>query len=117
MPSKSPAAASRKSSAGSHHRISLEDFPKKFRPLGAKVALKRHPKDVMAPGSELLFRPEQKLKNSDRATVLALGPDCRLGLKVGQVVVVSRFADGDREWEGERLMIIPEDDIMGVEEG
>lgn len=68
----------------------------------------------MAPGSSVLFRPEQKLKNSDRADVLAVGPRCKLGLEVGDVVVVSTFADGDRLYDGERLMILPETDVMAV---
>lgn len=49
--------------------------------------------------------------------MLAVGPLCRLGLKVGDTVLVTRFADGDRELAGERLMILPDTEIMAVEEG
>lgn len=99
------------------HDLPLSAFSKSFRPLHRNVALRRHPKDLKAGPGSSLFRPESKLKNSDRATVLAVGPRCLLGLKVGDVVVVTRFADGDRELSGERLMILPESEIMAVEEG
>lgn len=97
--------------------LPLSVFTQSFRPLRNMVALKRHPKDERAAPGSSIFRPESKLKNSDRATVLAMGLGCRLGLKVGDVVVVTRFADGDRDVGGERLMILPESEIMGVEEG
>lgn len=97
-------------------------LPKFFKPLHDRVALRRHPKDHRPDPGSLLFRPPSKLKNSDRAEVLAVGPGCKLGLRPGQTVVVSRFADGDtylREpGDGERLMVIPEGEIMAViEEG
>lgn len=93
----------------------LSSFSDRFRPLGSKVALRRHPKAGKA--SSLLFLPETKLKNSDRADVLALGPECKLGLRCGDTVVISRFADGDRDLGGEKLLIVPESEIMAVEEG
>lgn len=99
------------------HDLPISAFTKSFRPLRNLVAMRRHAKELKAPGSELLFRPESRLKNSDRATVLAVGPLCRLGLKVGDTVLVTRFADGDRELAGERLMILPDTEIMAVEEG
>jgi co-chaperonin GroES (HSP10) len=105
------------SMATSLQRVPLSVFTKSFRPLGNKVALRRHPKDERAAPGSSIFRPESKLKNSDRATVLAAGPACRLGLKKGDVVIITRFADGDRDVGGERLLILPEDEIMGVEEG
>jgi co-chaperonin GroES (HSP10) len=104
------------SMATSLQSVPISAFSKKFRPLRNLVALKRARKDVMAPGSSLLYRPESKLKNSDRAEVLAVGPSCRLGLKKGDTVIVTRFADGDRDVGGERLMILPETEIMAVEE-
>jgi co-chaperonin GroES (HSP10) len=39
------------------------------------------------------------------------------GVKVGATVVVSRFADGDRDVGGDKLMILPETEIMALEEG
>lgn len=97
-------------------------FTKSFKPLHDRVALRRHPKSLRPSDGSLVLLPSSKLKNSDRAEVLAVGPGCKLGLKPGQTVVVSRFADGDthlREGsEGERLMVIPEGEIMAViEEG
>lgn len=98
-------------------RMPLSAFSRAFRPLHDRVALRRHQKDQMAPGSKVLYRPEQKLKNSDRADVLAVGSSCKQGLKPGDVVVVSTFADGDRVYDGERLMVVPESDVMAVLEG
>lgn len=95
----------------------LSAFSEHFRPLMNKVALRRHPKATMAPGSSLLFLPDTKLKNSDRAEVLAVGAACKLGLRKGDTVIITRFADGDREVQGERLLILPESEIMAVEEG
>lgn len=98
-------------------KLPLSAFTKSFRPLGDRVALKRDPRDSLArPGSSIL-RPESSQKNSDRATVLATGPRCRLGLRAGDRVVISRFADGDRVWGGESLLIIPEGEILALEEG
>lgn len=96
--------------------LPLEVFSKRFRPLAKRVALRRHAKDQMAPGSKLLYRPEQRLKNSQFADVLALGNDCRQGLKRGDVVVISTFSDSDRVYDGERVLVLPEDEIMGVVE-
>lgn len=100
--------------------LPLSAFTKSFKPLHDRVALRRHPKDSRAAPGSLLVRPESKLKNSDRATVLAMGPGCRVlraeGVKVGDVVVISTFADGDRDWGGESLLIIPEGEIMALEE-
>lgn len=96
--------------------LPLSAFTTSFKPLRDKVALRRDPKDEQARPGSLLVRPESSLKNSDRATVLATGQGCRLGLKPGDRVVISRFADADRDWGGESLLILPESEIMAVEE-
>lgn len=110
MPKSAPSATKQP------QHLPLSAFPKSFRPLENKVALRRHKKDLMAPGSSLLFRPEQRLKNSKTADVLAVGRKCKLGLKPGDVVVITDFAASDREYDGERLLIVPEDDILAVDE-
>jgi len=101
--------------------LPLSAFTTSFRPLHERVALRRHPKDDRARPGSSLWRPESSQKNSYRATVLAIGPGCRLlqaeGVKAGDVVIISRFADGDRDWGGESLLIIREEEILAVEEG
>lgn len=105
------------SMATSLQSLPVSAFTKTFRPLRDLVALRRHAKDSMAGPGSLLYRPESKLKNSDRATVLSVGPRCRLGLKRNDVVIITRFADTDRDVGGERLLIMCETEIMAVVEG
>lgn len=99
-----------------------------IRPIGRQVLVELEPLQLMSKGG--LHLPETVVYNQNRrpdarwATVLAMGPRCRLGLREGDRVLInawlndnvrpgSAYAGKDRR---DTTAFLSEDDVFAVEE-
>lgn len=96
----------------------------KFRPLHDRVLLKRIESEGKTAGGIII--PDTAKEKPMEAEVIACGPgaynedgDERMALdvKVGDVVLVSKWGGTEVTIDGVELLIVKESDIMGVIEG
>lgn len=96
----------------------------KFRPLHDRVLLKRIETEGKTAGGIII--PDTAKEKPMEAEVIACGPgaynedgDERMALdvKVGDVVLVSKWGGTEVTIDGVELLIVKESDIMGVIEG
>jgi chaperonin GroES len=92
----------------------------KIRPVGAKVLIKRDESKDKSEGG--IFIPEQAQEKSQRGEVLAVGSGYRnehgnfivADVKPGDVVLFNKYGGAEVVVDGERLMLIHPDEIIGV---
>lgn len=91
----------------------------KFIPLGDRVCVRRIEETTSAGG---IFIPPAGEKPS-KATVVAVGPGKAengkiqpLTVKVGDTVVFTKYSGTEVKLSGEELLVMREDDIMGIVE-
>jgi len=92
----------------------------KIRPLHDRVIIKRIEEERKTPGG--IFIPENAAEKPDQGEVVAIGTgkvmeDGKvrpLDVKVGDRVVFGKYSGSTVKIDGEELMVMREEDIMGV---
>lgn len=99
----------------------------KVRPINDRVLARREKPQEKSKGGILLPETQQKTKKSTVCTVLAVGPGAwvedgshrrELPVKVGDKILVHQYAGNsvDEMNEGDELIIITENEILGIVE-
>lgn len=92
----------------------------KIRPLHDRVIVKRIEEDQKTKGGIII--PDTAKEKPQMGEVIAAGPGRRnedgkmipLDVKKGDKVLFSKYAGNDIKIDGEELLIMKEDDILGV---
>lgn len=92
----------------------------KIRPLGDKILVKREEAETKTKSG--IYLPESATEKPQQATVLALGDGKLLDsgeraafqVKVGDRVLIGKWGGTEVKLEGEEVMIMTEDDILGI---
>jgi len=92
----------------------------KFRPLGARVLVKRVEEETTTKGGIII--PDTAKEKPQEGEVLAVGPGGRdedgeyiaMELKVGDRILFGKWSGTEVKINGEDLIIMKEDDVMGV---
>jgi len=95
----------------------------KIRPLQDRVIVKRLEEEQKTAGGIII--PDTAKEKPQKGEIIAVGPGKRnedgkvqaLDIKKGNKVLFSKYAGTEIKVEGEELLIMREDDIMGVIEG
>jgi len=95
----------------------------KIRPLQDRVMVKRLEEEQKTAGGIII--PDTAKEKPQKGEIVAAGPGKRndegklqaLDVKKGDKVLFSKYAGTEIKVEGEELLIMREDDIMGVIEG
>ena len=95
----------------------------KIRPLQDRVIVKRLEEEQKTAGGIII--PDTAKEKPQKGEIVAAGPGKRneegklqaLDVKKGDKVLFSKYAGTEIKVEGEELLIMREDDIMGVIEG
>jgi chaperonin GroES len=95
----------------------------KIKPLGARVLVKRLEEEEKSSGGIII--PDTAKEKPQEAKVVALGTGGKdddgnlieFTVKVGDKVLISKYGGTDVKLDGEELLIINENDILGVIEG
>jgi chaperonin GroES len=95
----------------------------KIRPLQDRVIVKRLEEDEKTAGGIII--PDTAKEKPQKGEIIAAGPGKRndegrvqpLDVKAGDKVLFSKYAGNEIEVEGKEVLIMREDDVMGVIEG
>jgi chaperonin GroES len=95
----------------------------KIRPLQDRVMVKRLEEEEKTVGGIII--PDTAKEKPQKGEIIAAGPGKKndegkvqpLDVKTGDKVLFSKYAGTEVKVEGEELLIMREDDIMGVIEG
>ena len=95
----------------------------KIRPLQDRVMVKRLEEEQKTAGGIII--PDTAKEKPQKGEIIAAGPGKRqedgklvpLDVKTGDKVLFSKYAGTEIKVEGDELLIMREDDIMGVIEG
>ena len=95
----------------------------KIRPLQDRVMVKRLEEETKTAGGIII--PDTAKEKPQKGEIVAVGPGKRnedgkvqpLDVKKGNKVLFSKYAGTEIKVEGDELLIMREDDIMGVIEG
>ncbi|MFO8154827.1 MAG: co-chaperone GroES [Pseudomonadota bacterium] len=95
----------------------------KIRPLHDRVVIRRVEEDTKTAGGIVL--PDTAAEKPQQGEVLAVGDGkvmnngetCPLAVKVGDKVLFGKYSGNEVKVEDEELLVMREDDIMGVIEG
>ncbi|MCP8352571.1 co-chaperone GroES [Candidatus Synchoanobacter obligatus] len=91
----------------------------KIKPLADRVVVKAHPAEEKTQGG--IYIPVKTEEKVVEAEVVAVGPgkvadgkSISLVLKVGQTVVFNQYSATEVESEGEKFLVLREDDVVAV---
>ncbi|AFS22163.1 co-chaperone GroES [Chlamydia psittaci] len=92
----------------------------RIKPLGDRILVKREEEDSTSHGGIIL--PDTAKKKQDRAQVLALGTGKRdkdgqvlpFEVKVGDTVLIDKYAGQELTMDGEDYVIVQESEVMAV---
>jgi chaperonin GroES len=87
----------------------------KFKPLGARVVLKRVEQEEQTASGIVL--PDTAKEKPQTAEVIAVGAHEDVKVSVGDVVVVGKYAGTEFKIADEEHLIVDGEDILGVVEG
>ena len=95
----------------------------KIRPLHDRVIVKRLEEERKTASGIVI--PDAAAEKPDQGQILAVGPDKRyenskpvsMDFKVGDRVLFGKYAGQTVKVDGEELLVMREEDIMGVVEG
>jgi chaperonin GroES len=95
----------------------------KIRPLQDRVIVKRLEEETKTAGGIII--PDTAKEKPQKGEIVAAGPGKKnedgkvqpLDIKAGDKVLFSKYAGTEIKVEGDELLIMREDDIMGVIEG
>ncbi|WP_147818717.1 co-chaperone GroES [Salidesulfovibrio onnuriiensis] len=82
-----------------------------LKPLHDRVIVKRTAEEETTAGGIII--PDSAKEKPQGGEVLAAGPECK-SLKAGDAVLFAKYAGTEFNSEGEELLIMREDDILGV---
>lgn len=91
-----------------------------FKPLGGRVLVEPVEHEEVTAGGIVL--PETAKEKPQQGKVLAAGPGDRndkgeripLDVKVGDVVLFARYSGTEHKFDGKKLLILRESDILGI---
>ena len=94
----------------------------KFRPLGAKVLVKRAETETQTASG--IYLPESAAEKPQQATVIAVGDGkpldggqrSELQVKVGDRILIGKWGGTDIKVDDDEMLIMDESDILGVVE-
>ncbi len=94
-----------------------------FRPLGNRVVVRRVEEETKTAGGIII--PDTAAEKPQQGEILAVGPGARdedgerieMDIKVGERVLFGKWSGTEVKIDGEELLIMKEDDIMGVLDG
>jgi chaperonin GroES len=94
----------------------------KLRPMQDRIIVKRVEEETMTAGG--IFIPETAKEKPQKGQIIAVGNGKKtedgkvipLDVKVGDQVLFGKYAGTEIKVEGEELLIMREDDILGVME-
>ena len=94
-----------------------------FRPLGDRILVKRVEEETKTKGGIII--PDTAKEKPQEGEVVAVGPGARdeagkvqpLDVKSGDKILFGKWSGTEVKVDGEDLLIMKEDDIMGVVEG
>ena len=101
-------------------KVQSQVFSFKFSPLDDRVLIRREGASDRTPGG--LYIPESASDRPLRGKVLAIGPGRRnkkgqirpMDVQVGDQIIFSDYAGVSVHWQGEDLLILREEEILGV---
>ena len=105
-----------------YHKLKRGSKPMNIKPLQDRVAIKRNPEETTSAGGIVI--PDSATEKPSRGTVVAVGNgkvngngEVRpLDVKIGDQVLFGRYAGTELEIEGTTVIIMKEEDILGVVE-
>ena len=84
----------------------------KLEPLGDKLIIElKKPDEVTESG---IIIPGNATDKPTEGTVLAIGDDDKLRVKVGDQVLFSKYSGTELEYEGKSMMIMSQRDILAI---
>ena len=91
-----------------------------IQPLGNRIVAERIEEDVQFSGSIII--PDSAKEKGQTAKIIATGPGSKkddgtivpLDVKAGETVMVGKFGGTEINVDGKELVILTEDDILGV---
>ncbi len=94
-----------------------------LKPLGDRVVVKTLEAESMSAGG--IFLPDSAKEKPQRAEVIAVGPGKTLDngnlvpveIKVGDKVVYGKYSGTEIKVDGEEVVVLRQDDILGIVEG
>jgi len=95
----------------------------KIRPLGDRVVVEPIEDDEMTFAGGQLVLPDTAKEKPQQGKVLAVGPDIEvkdddgniIGMQAGDIVIYAKYGGTQfKTREGKKLLILREDDILGV---
>ena len=94
----------------------------KMRPLGDRVVVRRVEEEGKTAGGIII--PDTAKDKPQEGTIVAVGPGkkedgktVKLDVKKGNRILFGKYAGSEIQLDGEELIIMREDDILGVIEG
>ena len=92
----------------------------KLRPLHDRVIVKRLEENKKSAGGIII--PDSATEKPSKGEVLAVGPGkttdegklIPMGVKAGDVVLFGKYSGSEVKVDGEEIVVMREDDIMGV---
>jgi chaperonin GroES len=95
----------------------------KFRPLHDRVVVRRIDAEAKSPGGIII--PDTAQEKPQKGEVLAVGPGARdsegnrtaLDVAIGDIVLFGKWSGTEVKIDGEDLVIMKENDLMGVLDG
>lgn len=82
-----------------------------LKPLHDRVIVKRKEGEEKTAGG--IYIPDSAKEKPQGGTVVAAGPECKT-VKKGDAIVFAKYAGSEFKMDGEDLVIMREDDILGV---
>ena len=91
-----------------------------IQPLGNRIVAERIEEEVQFSGSIII--PDSAKERGQTAKIIATGPGSKkddgtvvpLDVKVGETVMIGKFGGTEINVDGKELVILTEDDILGV---
>jgi chaperonin GroES len=87
----------------------------KFKPLGERVLAKIVEREEQTASGIVL--PDTAREKPRTAEVLALGDLDGVKLEVGEVIIFAKFSGTEMKLDGEDLLVLDAEDVLGIVEG
>ena len=92
----------------------------KMRPLGSRLVIEPIEQEEITAGGIVL--PETAKEKPQKGTVLAIGPGERndageripMDVKVGEVVLYAKYSGTEIKYDGKKLLILRESDVLAI---
>ena len=91
----------------------------KFRPLQDRILIKRLKTEEKTTGG--IFIPDSAREKQLEGVVVAIGPGKfinnhlqKLSVKIGDKVLFAKYSETEIELQGEKMILLREDDLLGI---